>query len=121
MRRPASISSPLTYATKRLIEDKGMEEVAPIVLRIFKEDGEMEVWKKKTETGRYALLKKYDICKWSGKLGPKIKEGDRQAPEGFYTVTPAQMNPKSSYYLSFNIGFPNTFDRHNDEVACIPI
>ena len=102
---------PLSYPTKQLIEDKGMEDDAPVVLRIFKEDGEMEVWKQKRETGRYALLKKYDICKWSGKLGPKVREGDRQAPEGFYTVTPAQMNPKSSYHLSFNIGFPNAYDR----------
>ena len=61
--------------------------------------------------GKYALLKTYEICKWSGALGPKIKEGDRQAPEGFYTVTPAQMNPNSSYYLSFNIGYPNAYDR----------
>lgn len=104
---------PLSYATKQLISDKGMEDDAPIVLRIFKEDGEMEVWKRKVETGRYALLKKYDICKWSGKLGPKFKEGDRQAPEGFYTITPAQMNPRSSYHLSFNIGFPNAYDRAN--------
>jgi murein L,D-transpeptidase YafK len=108
---------PLSYSTKQLIEDKGMKEDAPIVVRIFKEDSELEVWKKKTETGRYALLKKYDICKWSGKLGPKLKEGDRQAPEGFYTVAPAQMNPKSSYYLSFNIGFPNTYDRANDRTG----
>ncbi|MDH3196423.1 MAG: murein L,D-transpeptidase [Hyphomicrobiales bacterium] len=102
---------PLSYATKQLIEDKGMEDDAPILVRIFKEDGELEVWKQKRETGRYALLKKYDICKWSGNLGPKVREGDRQAPEGFYTVTPAQMNPKSSYHLSFNIGYPNAYDR----------
>ena len=108
---------PLSYPTKQLIEDKGMEDDAPIVLRIFKEDGELEVWKKKAETGRYALLKKYDICKWSGKLGPKFREGDRQAPEGFYTVAPAQMNPKSSYHLSFNIGFPNTYDRANERTG----
>ena len=61
--------------------------------------------------GRYALLKNYEICKWSGVLGPKKSEGDRQAPEGFYTVRPAQMNPNSSYYLSFNIGYPNAYDR----------
>ena len=108
---------PLSYSTKQLISDKGMEEGAPIVLRIFKEDGEMEIWKQKSETGRYALLKKYDICKWSGKLGPKLKEGDRQAPEGFYTVAPAQMNPKSSYFLSFNIGFPNVYDRANERTG----
>lgn len=108
---------PLSYATKKLIADEGMVESAPIVVRIFKEEAVLEVWKTKTETGRYALLKKYDICKWSGKLGPKLKEGDRQAPEGFYTVAPAQMNPKSSYYLSFNMGFPNTYDRANDRTG----
>jgi murein L,D-transpeptidase YafK len=56
-------------------------------------------------------LKTYPICRWSGELGPKIKQGDRQAPEGFYTITPGQMNPNSSYYLSFNMGYPNAFDR----------
>jgi hypothetical protein len=61
--------------------------------------------------GRYAFLKDYDICKWSGVLGPKLKEGDRQAPEGFYTIRPAQMNPNSSYHLSFNMGYPNEYDR----------
>jgi murein L,D-transpeptidase YafK len=57
------------------------------------------------------LLKSYPICKYSGKLGPKLAQGDYQAPEGFYDITPDQMNPQSSEYLSFNIGFPNAFDR----------
>ena len=56
-------------------------------MRLFKEEAELEVWKQDA-TGRYALLKTYPICRWSGELGPKIKEGDRQAPEGFYTITP---------------------------------
>src|SRR6266404_1446795 len=60
-----------------------------------------------------ALLKSFPICRWSGDLGPKKKEGDRQAPEGFYTITPGQMNPNSNYYLAFNTGFPNSFDRAN--------
>ena len=60
----------------------------------------------RTRAGRYALLKTYPICRWSGELGPKIKEGDRQAPEGFYTITPALMNPNSQFYLSFNMGYP---------------
>lgn len=92
------------------MQKDGMKETSPIFIRIFKEESQLEVWKQRRD-GKYALLKTYDICKWSGVLGPKIKEGDRQAPEGFYTVTPAQMNPKSSYYLSFNIGFPNAYDR----------
>ncbi len=91
---------------------KGMTSHSPIALRIFKEESTLEVWKEKN-TGRYDLLETYEICKWSGKLGPKFKEGDRQAPEGFYTVTPAQMNPKSSYHLAFNMGYPNTYDRSN--------
>ena len=87
-----------------------MKTTAPIFIRIFKEESQMEIWKQRPD-GRYGLLKTYSICKWSGALGPKKVEGDRQAPEGFYTVTPAQMNPDSNYYLSFNIGYPNAYDR----------
>ena len=83
---------------------------APIMMRIFKQEGMLEIWKARGN-GRYALVKEYEICKWSGQLGPKFKEGDRQAPEGYYSIKPHQMNPNSSYYLSFNMGFPNTFDR----------
>ncbi len=87
-----------------------MATTAPVYVRAYKESSELEVWKQ-TRSGSYKLLTTYSICKWSGKLGPKLKEGDRQAPEGFYTITPGQMNPKSNYYLSFNIGFPNAYDR----------
>src|SRR5262245_25738780 len=89
---------------------KNMDKDSPILARIFKEESEMEVWKKNRD-GEYALLKTYPICKWSGDLGPKKKVGDRQAPEGFYTITPGQMNPNSNYYLAFNTGFPNAYDR----------
>jgi len=61
---------------------------------------------RRTATGEFVLLKTYPICKWSGDLGPKKRQGDRQAPEGFYTIAPGQMNPKSNYYLAFNTGFP---------------
>jgi murein L,D-transpeptidase YafK len=83
------------------------------MVRIFKEEGQFEVWKQRGDGG-YGLIASYPICKWSGQLGPKFVEGDRQAPEGFYMVGPGQMNPNSKYYLSFNIGFPNNYDRaHN--------
>lgn len=98
------------------IKAKGMTVTAPIMVRLFKEEGVLEVWKRK-DTGRYDLVTSYEICKWSGKLGPKFKEGDRQAPEGFYTVRPGQMNPNSSYYLSFNMGFPNAYDRAHDRTG----
>jgi murein L,D-transpeptidase YafK len=91
---------------------KGMVRTSSVMARIFKEEGKLEIWKAKT-TGRYEMVASYDICKWSGKLGPKYTEGDRQAPEGFYTVRPAQMNPRSNYHLSFNIGYPNAYDRAN--------
>ena len=101
---------PVPSELSEKMKQMNMSETGPVFIRIFKESSELEVWKQ-TRNGRYAHLKTYDICKWSGVLGPKIVEGDRQAPEGFYTVTPGQMNPKSKYYLAFNIGYPNAFDR----------
>ena len=102
--------APLSEKTLAEIASKNMDKDSPILARIFKEEAEMEIWKKNRD-GEYALLKTYPICRWSGDLGPKKKEGDRQAPEGFYTITPGQMNPASNYYLAFNTGFPNTYDR----------
>lgn len=101
---------PLPPDVVKTMKAKGMTGSSPIMLRIFKTENVVEVWKA-TDTGRYDLLKEYEICKWSGKLGPKFAEGDKQAPEGFYTINPWQMNPKSSYHLAFNLGFPNAFDK----------
>jgi murein L,D-transpeptidase YafK len=81
-----------------------------MVIRMFKQEKVLEVWKR-TSSGQFKMFKSYEICAFSGVLGPKIKEGDRQSPEGFYTITPGLMNPRSSYYLAFNTGFPNKFDR----------
>ena len=103
-------SQQLSSEMVQTIEKKGMTKESPILVRIFKEESELEVWKQTAE-GKYDLLKTYPICRWSGDLGPKIKTGDRQAPEGFYMITPGLMNPNSAYYLSFNTGFPNAFDR----------
>jgi murein L,D-transpeptidase YafK len=95
-----------------LLQQKNMPKDSPILIRIFKEESELEVWKQDT-TGQYQLLKVYPICRWSGELGPKKTEGDRQAPEGFYAITPGLMNPNSNYYLAINIGFPNAYDKAN--------
>ncbi|TIL43694.1 MAG: murein L,D-transpeptidase [Mesorhizobium sp.] len=105
-------NKPLPEKILASMKAKGMTRTSPVMARIFKEEGKLEIWKAKTN-GRYDLVASYDICKWSGKLGPKYTEGDRQAPEGFYTVRPAQMNPRSSYHLAFNIGYPNAYDRAN--------
>src|SRR5829696_2982535 len=102
--------SPIPPQTLALMGEKGMSRNDPILVRAYKKESELEVWKR-GQDGKYAHLKTYPICRWSGQLGPKIREGDRQAPEGFYTVTPAQMNPNSAYYLSFDTGYPNAYDR----------
>ena len=97
-----------TKLTKEM-KTKGVTASGAVLVRIFKQESELEVWKR-TPTGKFALLKTYPICRWSGDLGPKKKIGDRRAPEGFYTVNAHQLNPKSKYYLSFDLGFPNRLD-----------
>jgi murein L,D-transpeptidase YafK len=101
----------LPASTQALLAIKGLKQESPIFVRIFKEESELEVWKYKD--GRFQLFRTYPICAWSGELGPKVQQGDRQAPEGFYTVSRGQMNPHSLYHLAFNIGFPNAFDHAN--------
>jgi murein L,D-transpeptidase YafK len=71
---------------------------------------ELEVWVKSND--KFELFKTYKICTYgSGTLGPKTSRGDGQAPEGFYFVTPQRLNPVSNFHLSFNIGYPNKYDR----------
>jgi murein L,D-transpeptidase YafK len=101
---------PLSPESMMLLGKKGMKTHQPIFIRIFKEDSELEVWKQRDD-GRFYHFKTYPICNWSGELGPKIKQGDKQAPEGFYKVTRHQMNPNSHYHLAFNLGYPNAYDR----------
>ncbi|AVA23209.1 MULTISPECIES: murein L,D-transpeptidase family protein [unclassified Rhizobium] len=91
---------------------KGMDRNSPIMIRIFKEEGVMEILKA-NQSNRFEVIADYKICAWSGRLGPKVKEGDRQAPEGFYMLTPANLNPNSKYYLAINTGFPNRYDAAN--------
>jgi murein L,D-transpeptidase YafK len=110
---PTKAMKELSPQMLALLEQKSMPKESPVLVRIFKEESELEVWKQDT-TGHFAILKVYPICRWSGDLGPKVNQGDRQAPEGFYTITPALMNPNSNYYLAINIGFPNAYDKAND-------
>src|SRR4028118_678628 len=98
--------APIPPATLTLMADKKMGKHDPIVIRSYKKEAEVEIWKKAAD-GRFALLKTFPICRWSGQLGPKVKEGDRQAPEGFYAINPAQMNPNSASHLSFDTGYPH--------------
>ena len=92
------------------MEAKGLKLGAPVFLQITKQSGQLSLFVRGAE-GRFALFKTYPICAFSGALGPKLRVGDGQAPEGFYDVSAAQMNPASAYHLSFDLGYPNAYDR----------
>lgn len=100
--------TPDLAAFDRRLAERGLALGAPVFIRIFKKESELELWLQKDD--RFALFATYPICRWSGQLGPKLQEGDRQAPEGFYTVAEPQLNPNSKWHRSFNLGFPNAFD-----------
>ncbi|MBI1385757.1 MAG: hypothetical protein GC150_12680 [Rhizobiales bacterium] len=100
---------PLSADAMHLMGERGMAPKDPIFVRIFKAESELEVWKQSAD-GRFYHFKTYPICNWSGELGPKLVQGDKQSPEGFYTVSRPQMNPNSQFHLSFNLGYPNVYD-----------
>lgn len=87
----------------------GLRYGAPVFLRITKRERELEVWIERG--GRYARFRTYPICAFSGEPGPKMRQGDGQAPEGFYRVAAGQLNPLSRFHLSFDLGYPNAYDR----------
>jgi murein L,D-transpeptidase YafK len=109
-RYPARAYAPIPADTLALFSKKNTDRNAPIVVRAYKRESEIEIWKRAND-GQYVHVKTYPVCRWSGQLGPKKREGDRQVPEGFYTVAASQMNPNSAYWLSFNVGYPNQLER----------
>ncbi len=107
---PGRSQQPISAATLAEMEKLDTTPSSPTLIRTYKKEAELEIWKMKSD-GQYALLKIFPMCRWSGQLGPKKREGDMQVPEGFYTIAPGQMNPNSHYYLAFNVGYPNAYDR----------
>lgn len=95
-----------TYETR----EAGAAPNAEVMIRIIKEDRILELWKVQKDA-TWQKIKTYNICTVSGGLGPKKKQGDRQAPEGFYSVAGSQLNPFSAEHLSINTGYPNVRDR----------
>ncbi len=88
---------------------KSVSSGDPVFIRIFKQEKLLELWMQRKS--QWVLFQSYDICRYSGGLGPKLRTGDNQAPEGFYRVSARQLNPNSRHHLAFNLGFPNAFDR----------
>ncbi len=113
---PGRSEQPISAATLAEMEKLDTTPSSPTVIRTYKKEAELEIWKMKSN-GQYALLKTYPMCRWSGQLGPKKREGDMQVPEGFYSIAPGQMNPNSHYYLAFNVGYPNAYDRAYDRTG----
>jgi murein L,D-transpeptidase YafK len=109
--RSRSAIARVKSSLKSALQEKGLRYGAPIFIRIFKESRELELWVENDR--RFELFRTYKICTYSGSLGPKLRLGDLQSPEGFYFVTPGRMNPASEFHLSFNLGYPNSYDRYH--------
>lgn len=102
------VGRPLNEELKR----SHLKAGAPVFIRIFKEERELELWMRDEMGGRYTLFKKWPIAADGGAgLGPKLETGDQKAPEGFYHVAARQLNPSSKFHLAFNLGFPNAYDQ----------
>ncbi|NIP93949.1 MAG: murein L,D-transpeptidase [Akkermansiaceae bacterium] len=95
----------------RALKARGLRFGDPVYLRAFKEERQLEFWVREPGKKSFKLFRTYRIAAMSGKLGPKLREGDRQAPEGFYFVPPSRMNPASRFHLAFDLGFPNDYDQ----------
>ena len=80
-----------------------------IYLKAFKSEKLIELWGKNDSDTKFKLIKSYNVCRTSGKLGPKRRQGDLQIPEGFYHIN--KFNPHSNFYLSLGINYPNKSDR----------
>lgn len=113
--QPSSLRSRRVLAQEKpglvqALSARGLRWGAPVFLRVFKQEKSLELWVK-GPADRFMLFRSYSICSYSGDLGPKTREGDFQSPEGLYRVTAGRLNPFSHFHLSFNLGFPNRYER----------
>lgn len=109
--RDASAAARVRPTLTRELTAAGLRFGSPVFLRVFKEERELELWVQEPGKKTFKHFRTYYVAAMSGKLGPKLAEGDHQAPEGFYFVPPSNMNPNSKFHLSFNLGYPNEYDR----------
>lgn len=108
--RAAAAAARVRPALENDLARAGLRWGASAFVRVFKRERELELWLAGAD-GRYVLFRVWPICTYSGDLGPKQRQGDNQAPEGFYRVARGQLNPVSQFHLAFNLGYPNAYDR----------
>lgn len=116
-KRSKAAARKVTPALKEDLAKQGLQFGDPVFLRAYKEEAELELHILNPKTKKFELFRTYTIAGTSGNLGPKQKEGDLQIPEGFYSVDAPSMNPNSSYHLSFNIGYPNEYDKSRNRTG----
>lgn len=119
---PSGSEPPATERSKAIVEASlahlapelaplGLKPGDPVFLRAFKEESELEIWMKPAEDPHYVLFKVHRLAASAGQAGPKLREGDGQAPEGFYTAKASSMRPETRHYLGIDLGYPNEYDR----------
>jgi len=112
-RRPAGDSVEVSEQLRDDLAALGLEPGDPIFIRVFKEEEELELWMRPDGERRYTLFRVYRLTDWSGRLGPKTREGDGQTPEGFYSVGAGRLRPDTRHHLGMDLGYPNAYDRHH--------
>lgn len=119
-RYPMRGKEPIPEYLRRKMAELGTDAAKPVLIRIFKQEHKLEIWKE-TADGTYVFLRSYQICTYSGKIGPKFEEGDRQSPEGFYAIAPDSMvklkDTHIGKWLSMNVQYPNDFDKANERTG----
>lgn len=95
--------------SERLADLPALTDGHPITLIAMKEERMLQVWKRFADVNR--LVTTYSFTAFSGELGPKLREGDGQIPEGIYRIE--YLNPNSAYHLSLKLDYPNAFDRQH--------
>lgn len=118
-RRAIAAAANVRPGLERDLTAVGLKFGDPVFIRAFKEEKQLELLVRNRATGKFDLFRTYPIAAASGILGPKLMEGDGQVPEGFYFVPPAAMKPDSQFHLSFNIGYPNEYDRAHQRTGSV--
>jgi murein L,D-transpeptidase YafK len=115
--RAQAASARVRMDLEAAMEGMGLRWGDPVFLRAFKEDRVLEVFVRQASSGKFLRFRSYGIAGQSGALGPKLREGDKQVPEGFYDAGLAAMRPDSVCHLAINTGYPNEYDRAHERTG----